>query len=107
MLASHEEANGTELIHFKHTSAPATGAKPTKGGGPYFCAGERPNNNARTDLLQPKECFCVIVIYYEKEDAAERENADNGSSESAGLTSRRAAALGLHWRRGRAFVFKN
>lgn len=93
MLTSHEEANGTELIHFKHTSAPATGAKPTKAG-PHFCTGEHPNNNARTDLLQPKECFCVIVIYYEKEDVAERENTDNGSSESAGLTSHRAAALG-------------
>lgn len=41
----------------------------------------------RTDLQQPKECFCAIVINYEKEDVAERENTDDGSSESAGSTS--------------------
>lgn len=31
--------------------------------------------------------FCVTVIYYEKEDVAEKENTDNGCSKSAWLTN--------------------
>lgn len=38
----------------------------------------------------------MIVIYYEKEDVAERENTDNGSSESTGVDKHTCAHRYVH-----------
>lgn len=38
----------------------------------------------------------MIVIYYEKEDITDRENTDNGSSESAGVDKHTCAHRYVH-----------